>query len=224
MINEPAARLNMVEGQLRTNKVTDEAVLEGFLTTPRERFVPLQLRGIAYVDDDIPLGNGRVLMEPLVLARLLQVAAIGKQSKVLEIGCATGYATAILAKLAATVVAVESDKALAAAARANLAALGLGNVQLQEAPLADGWRAGAPYDVILINGGVAEIPAAIEDQLAEGGRLVTVTEGDSAAPSEARCGRAVLMTRAEGKLSSRPVFDATVEMLPGFARRPAFVF
>jgi protein-L-isoaspartate(D-aspartate) O-methyltransferase len=164
MINEPAARLNMVEGQLRTNKVTDEAVLEGFLTTPRERFVPLQLRGIAYVDDDIPLGNGRVLMEPLVLARLLQVAAIGKQSKVLEIGCATGYATAILAKLAATVVAVESDKALAAAARANLAALGLGNVQLQEAPLADGWRAGAPYDVILINGGVAEIPAAIEDR------------------------------------------------------------
>ena len=223
MINEPAARLNMVEGQLRTNKVTDEAVLEGFLTTPRERFVPSHLRGIAYVDDDIPLGDGRVLIEPLVLARLLQLAEIGKQDKVLEIGCATGYATALLAKLGASVVAVESNPALAVAARGNLAALNLRNVQVQEAPLDAGWRAGAPYNVILVNGGVAEIPAAISDQLAEGGRLVTVTEG-SAGPSEARCGCAVLMTRAEGKLSSRPVFDATVEVLPGFARRPAFVF
>jgi protein-L-isoaspartate(D-aspartate) O-methyltransferase len=213
----------MVEGQLRTNKVTDEAVLDGFLTTPRERFVPPHLRGIAYVDDDIPLGHGRYLIEPLVLARLLQLAEIGKTDKVLEIGCATGYATAILAKLAASVVAVESDPQFAAAARANLAALGLGNIQLQGAPLEAGWRAGAPYNVILVNGGVGEIPAAVTDQLAEGGRLVTVTEG-SAIPSEARCGCAVLMTRAEGKLSSRPVFDATVEVLPGFARRPAFVF
>jgi protein-L-isoaspartate(D-aspartate) O-methyltransferase len=203
--------------------VTDEAVLDGFLTTPRERFVPANLRGIAYVDDDIPLGHGRFVMEPMVLARLLQLAEIGKTDKVLEIGCATGYATAILAKLAASVVAVESDPRLSAAARANLTALGLGNVQLQEAPLDTGWRAGAPYNVILVNGAVGEIPAAVTDQLAEGGRLVTVTEG-SAGPSEARCGCAVLMTRAEGKLSSRPIFDATVEVLPGFARRPAFVF
>jgi protein-L-isoaspartate(D-aspartate) O-methyltransferase len=194
MINEPAARLNMVEGQLRTNKVTDEAVLDGFLTTPRGRFVPSNLRGIAYVDDDIPLGNGRFLVEPLVLARLLQLAEIGKDDKVLEIGCASGYATAILAKIAASVVAVTA-----------------------------GWRAGAPDNVILVNGAVGEIPASISEQLAEGGRLVTVTEG-SAGPVEARCGSAVLMKRAEGKLSNRPAFDATVEMLPGFARRPAFVF
>ncbi|HWE75102.1 MAG TPA: protein-L-isoaspartate O-methyltransferase [Stellaceae bacterium] len=223
MINEPAARLNMVEGQLRTNKVTDEAVLEGFLTTPRERFVPANLRGIAYVDDDVPLGNGRFLVEPLVLARLLQLAEIGKNDKVLEIGSATGYATAILAKIAASVVAVESDPQLAATARANLQALGIANAQLQDAPLTAGWRAGAPYNVILINGAVGEVPAAISDQLAEGGRLVTVTEG-SAGPVEARCGSAVLMTRAEGKLSNRSAFDATVESLPGFARRPAFVF
>jgi protein-L-isoaspartate(D-aspartate) O-methyltransferase len=223
MINEPAARLNMVEGQLRTNKVTDEAILEGFLTVPRERFVPTSLRGIAYVDDDIPLGNGRHLVEPLVLARLLQLAEIGKDDKVLEIGCATGYATAILGKIAASVVAVESDAQLAAAARANLQALGIGNAQLQDGSLTAGWRAGAPYNVILINGAVGEIPAAITDQLAEGGRLVTVSEG-GAGPVEARCGCAVLMTRAEGKLSNRPAFDATVQSLPGFARRPAFVF
>src|SRR6185437_14425363 len=127
----------------------------------------------------------------------------------------------ILAKLAASVVAVESDPQLAAASRANLQALAIGNAQLQEAALTAGWRAGAPYNVILINGAVGEIPTAISDQLAEGGRLVTVTEG-SAGPVEARCGRAVLMTRAEGKLSNRPAFDATVESLPGFARRPAF--
>ena len=223
MINEPAARLNMVEGQLRTNKVTDEAVLEGFLTVPRERFVPAKLRGIAYVDDDIPLGDGRVLMQPMVLARLLQVAEIGKDDKVLEIGGGTGYATALLAKMAATVVAIESDARLLAAARANLAALGLGNCKLHEAPLAAGWPADAPYDVILINGGADEIPAAVRDQLAEGGRLVTVGEG-LASPAEARCGQAVLMTRAEGRVSSRPVFDATVALLPGFARRPAFAF
>ncbi len=223
MINEPAARLNMVEGQLRTNKVTDEAVLEGFLTVPRERFVPQALRGIAYVDDDIPLSNSRVLMEPLVLARLLQAAEIGKDDKVLEIGCATGYATALLAKLAASVVAIDSDAALLAAARANLAALGIGNVQCHEASLTAGWRGGAPYDVILITGGVAEIPAAVSDQLAEGGRLVTVAE-DAANPGDSRCGKAVLMTRAEGRLSSRPVFDATVQPLPGFARSAAFVF
>ena len=223
MINEPAARLNMVEGQLRTNKVTDEAVLEGFLTVPRERFVPAPLRGIAYVDDDIPLGGGRVLIEPLVLARLLQLAAIGKDDKVLEIGCATGYATAVLAKIAASVTAIDSDPVLVAAARANLGALGIGNVQLRDGALGAGWRGGAPYDVILINGAVGEIPAAVTDQLAEGGRLVTVTEV-AASPSDSRCGKAVLMTRAEGRVSSRPVFDATVQPLPGFARAAAFVF
>lgn len=223
MINEPAARLNMVEGQLRTNKVIDEAVLEGFLTVPRERFVPTALRGIAYVDDDVPLGNGRVLVEPLVLARLLQLAEIRKDDKILEIGCATGYATAILARIAARVVALESDAQLIAVARRELAALDCGNVQLQEGPLDAGWSAGAPYDVILINGEVGEIPAALSEQLAEGGRLVTVTEGQ-ASPADARCGRALLMTRAEGRVSSRTVFDATVQPLPGFARAAAFVF
>ncbi|HLI20255.1 MAG TPA: protein-L-isoaspartate O-methyltransferase [Stellaceae bacterium] len=223
MINEPAARLNMVEGQLRTNKVVDEAVLEGFLTVPRERFVPPSLRGIAYVDDDIPLGQGRFLIEPLVLARLLQLAEIRKSDKVLEIGCATGYATAIIARIAAKAVAVESDAALIAAARNNLAALGCSNVELHESALNAGWRAGAPYNVILINGGVGEIPPAVTDQLAEGGRLVTVTEG-AASPADSRCGKALLMTRAEGRISSRPIFDATVQPLPGFARAPAFVF
>jgi len=223
MINEPAARLNMVEGQLRTNRVTDAAVLDGFLTVPRERFVPQSLRGIAYVDDDIPLGGGRVLIEPLVLARLLQLAEIGKTDKVLEIGCATGYATALLARLAGSVVGVECDARLAAAARTNFAALGLGGILLHEGPLEAGWRGGAPYDVILINGAVGEIPAAVSGQLGEGGRLVTVAAGGES-PVDSRLGHAVLMTRAEGRVSSRPIFDASVQRLPGFARAPGFAF
>jgi protein-L-isoaspartate(D-aspartate) O-methyltransferase len=223
MINEPAARLNMVEGQLRTNRVTDEAVLDGFLTVPRERFVPTSLRGIAYVDDDVPLGDGRVLIEPLVLARMLQFAEIAKTDKVLEVGCATGYGATLLARMAQHVVAVESDAKLAAQARANFAALGIGNVLLQEAPLMQGWRAAGPYNVILINGAVGQIPTAISDQLAEGGRLVTVIAA-STGPADARLGEAVLMTRAEGKVSSRPIFDAAIQSLPGFGRAPAFAF
>lgn len=222
MINEPAARLNMVEGQLRTNRVTDEAVLDGFLTVPRERFVPPTLRGIAYVDDDVPLGHGRMLVEPLVLARMLQLAEIGKTDKVLEIGCATGYGATLLARIADHVTALESNAALAAQARANFAALGIGNVALHEGPLAQGWRVGGPYDVIVINGSVAAIPAAVSDQLAEGGRLVTVVAGHS--PVDARLGQAVLMTRAEGRVSSRPIFDAAIYPLPDFAAAPAFVF
>ena len=222
-MNYAAARLNMVESQLRTNKVLDPAVLDAFLTVPRERFVPPSLRGIAYVDDDVPLGNGRVLMEPMVQARMLQVAAVGSQDKVLEIGCATGYATALVAHLSAQVTALESDPHFAAQARGLLAELGLSGVQVVEGELAQGWKANAPYDVILFNGAVGEIPPAIAAQLAEGGRLVAVVrpiDGQSG-PS---MGEAVLMTRAEGVLSSRPLFDAAVHPLPGFAPAPSFVF
>jgi|SRR5579864_2373263 len=220
MIDYAAARLNMVEGQLRTNKVTDAAVLGAFLEVPRERFVQPPLRGIAYVDDDIPLGAGRVMIEPMVLARLLQFAAIHSADKVLEIGCATGYATALLARIAGAVTAVESDPALAARARALLRELDCATAVVVEGDLAAGWRAKAPYDVILLNGAVGVIPQAISDQLAEGGRLVGVISPESGTGM----GEAILMTRAEGVLSSRPVFDATVHRLPGFERAPDFVF
>src|SRR5579863_517402 len=224
MIDYAAARLNMVEGQLRTNKVTDAAVLDAFLAIPRERFVPPTLRGIAYVDDDIPLGGERSLIEPLVLARLLQLAAIAPSEKILEIGCGTGYATALLAHMAATVTALESDASLAARARALLRELRYAGASVVEGKLAAGWRAGAPYDVILISGGaVGAVPPAITDELAEGGRLVAVMLGESGA-ARVGMGEAVLMTRAEGALSSRPVFDAAVPLLPGFELAPSFVF
>jgi protein-L-isoaspartate(D-aspartate) O-methyltransferase len=222
MIDYAQARLNMVEGQLRTNKVTDEAVLDAVLAVPRELYVPSPLRGSAYVDDDIPLGGGRSMMEPLVLARLLQLASITPQDKVLEIGCGTGYATALLARLAGAVTALESDARLAAAARRLLEQQGA-KAKIVEGALAAGWPDGAPYDVILFNGAVAEIPQAVAAQLAEGGRLVGVVRPD-AGPAGHANGEAVLMTKAEGALSSRPVFDAAAHELPGCGRTPSFVF
>ncbi len=223
MINEAVARLNMVESQLRTNKVTDERVLDAFLTVPRARFVPPALRGNAYVDSDIPLGNGRAVMAPMVLARMLQAASIGLHDKALVIGCGSGYTTALVSKIAASVVSVDSDTGCCTATRGAIGDLGYANVQVVEGPLATGWRAAGPYNVIVISGAVTTIPAGVSDQLAEGGRLVTVLEPDSRLPG-AGVGQATLMTRAEGALSSRAMFDAAVCLLPEFGRAPGFVF
>jgi protein-L-isoaspartate(D-aspartate) O-methyltransferase len=218
MVDYSAARLNMVESQLRTNQVTDERVLDAFLAIPRERFVAPPFTGTAYVDDDVPLGGGRFLLQPMVLARLLQLAAIRPEDRVLELGAATGYVTAILARLARHVVAVECDARLMTMARARLAALAVGNVTMVEGSLASGDPAHAPYDVIVIGGAAAAIPDALTGQLAEGGRLVAVMK-----PAHGM-GQGVLMTRAEGVLSRRPVFDAAAPLLPGFEPAPSFVF
>ena len=172
MVDFAAARFNMVESQLRTNKVTDLRLLGAFETVPRERFVPEPLRGIAYIDEDVPLGGGRFVMEPRVLARLLQAADPGPEDVALDLGCGSGYATAILSRLVATVVALEDDAALAAAANRTLEKLEIDNAVVVEGRLTEGYPKQAPYNVILLGGAVAEVPAAIADQLAEGGRLV----------------------------------------------------
>jgi protein-L-isoaspartate(D-aspartate) O-methyltransferase len=218
MIDPVTARLNMVEGQLRTNKVVDEAVLSAFLAVPRELFVPPALRGTAYVDDDLPLDGERWLMKPMVLARLLQLAEIGPDDTALEIGCGTGYGTALLARLAHRVVAVEGDAELARQAAFRLKELSVANAAVIEAPLPEGYAQDAPYAVILFEGAIAVIPEAIARQLAEGGRLVAVVQEGGG------MGRATLMTRVDGVLSRRMVFDATVPPLPGFQREPGFVF
>jgi len=213
-----AARRHMVDSQLRTNKVSDDGLLDAFLSVPRERFVPPILHEVAYFDEELPLGNGRALMEPLILARLLQVAAIMPEEKVLDIGCASGYGTAIMARLSQNVVAVEEDAELAKQARARLAELGVLHAKVIDGPLAAGCAAEAPYDVIVVEGSVAFIPDAIAQQLREGGRLVTVVK------SGPGMGRATVMTRINNILSHRTVFDAAAWPLPGFARAPSFVF
>jgi protein-L-isoaspartate(D-aspartate) O-methyltransferase len=210
-------RTNMVDSQLRPNKVSDPALLDAFLAVPREAFVPEALKGSAYVDEDLPLGGGRYLLEPMVLGRLLQYAAIQPGEVVLEIGCATGYGSAILGRLARSVVAVESDPALLAQARANLG--GQRNVTLFEQRLDQGYAERAPYDVILIGGAVGEISPAVLDQLAEGGRLVTVIETRAG-----QLGEAVLLQRGATGVARRTLFEAGVHTLPGFRPEPVFAF
>jgi protein-L-isoaspartate(D-aspartate) O-methyltransferase len=218
MVDFAAARSNMVESQIRTNKVTDPHLLDAFETTPRERFVPEPLRGIAYVDQDVALGGERFVMEPMVLAKLLQAARPGPGDVALDLGCGSGYATAILSRLVATVVALEVDAALAAAANQTLDELEIDNAVVVEGPLVEGYPKQAPYNVILLNGAVSEVPLAIADQLAEGGRLVTVVSVG------AGLGRATLMRRDSGVISSRILCDASVPVLPGFEAAPGFVF
>jgi len=218
MVDYTTARRNMVESQIRPNRVTDPLLIDAMLDIPRELFLPEPLRGIAYIDEDIDLGGGRSLMEPMVLARLLQLAEVQPGEIALDVGCTVGYSTAVLARLCDTVVAIESDHDLALRASEVLAEIGVDNAAVIEGPLAAGYTKQAPYDVILFGGAVSHIPDAIANQLAEGGRIVAVIS-DGTGP-----GAGSVLTRHGAVLSRRPWFDAATPMLPGFAPEPGFVF
>ncbi len=218
MFDFAQARSNMIDSQLRTNKVTDTGVLEAFAAVPRERFLPEARAGVAYIDEDLEVAPGRYLMEPMVLARLLQAARIEATDMVLDVGCTTGYSSAVLARLADTVVALENDPALCERANQTLQDLDIDNAVVVTGDLTAGYEKQAPYDVILLGGAVAELPEAILSQLAEGGRLVTVIA------TQAHLGQAVLVRRNAGQASRRVLFDAAVRKLPGFAAAPGFVF
>ena len=213
-----AARARMIESQLRPNKVTDERVIGAFLRLRRELFVPEKLRGVAYIDDDLPVGGGRSLMQPMVAARLLQAAAIERKEAVLIVGAGVGYEAALAALLARSVVALEEDVELARCGRAALVDHRIASVTYVETPPAQGYRPRAPYDVILFGGAIAEIPAEVAAQLAEGGRMLAVLRPGAAV------GRATLVTRTGGLLSHRVIFDAATPLLPGFDPEPVFVF
>ena len=212
------ARANMVRSQLLANQVHDPRVIEAMGEVPREVFAPEERRSVAYVDDDLPLVPGRHLMEPVVLARLLEVAAIGEDDVTLEVGCGSGYAACVLARLCATVVALESDEALAALAETNLAQEGADNAIVVRGELAAGYAEQAPYDVIFLNGAVSAIPEALSAQLAEGGRMVAVVR------PRAGLGKGTLFRRAEGLLTERALFDSGTPILPGFAAAGGFAF
>lgn len=213
-----AARRKMVENQIRTNRVNDGAVIAAITDVPREEFLPPEMRGIAYVDADVPLGNGRQLMEPLLTARMIQAAGIDASDIVLDVGCVTGYAAAIIARLAGAVVALESDSGLADRARQTLAQLGLDTVSVVVGPLADGYPRQAPYDVIIVEGAVAGVPETLVAQLGEGGRLVAIVDDGTGV------GRGTVFVRTHGILSRRVAFDGATPFLPGFEPTPAFRF
>lgn len=214
---QAAAREHMVECQLLPNKVTDPRITAAMGEIPRERFVPKLLRGVAYVDEDIEIAPGRYLMEPRVFGRLLQAADLAASDVVLDVGCASGYSTAVLARLAGTVVALESDEALAAKAGEALSALEIDNAAVVKGALAEGYPSQAPYDAIFLGGAVEEVPAALCDQLGDGGRLLAVV-------GVGAMGQALSMLRHEKVIARRPLFDAAVPPLPGFRRDPGFVF
>lgn len=213
-----AARLNMVESQLRTNRVVDTRLVEAMAAVPREAFLPSQLRAIAYVDEDIALGNGRYLMEPMVFARLVQSAQMAQGARVLLVGSGCGYGAAVLAHMGMHVTALESDAGLAAAARAACAANDAASVTTVEGPLESGWPAAVPYDAVLFEGGIGDLPPAYAAQVGEGGRLLAVV-----APPE-RQGKATLWQKFSSSLTARVLFDAATPLLPGMAREPGFVF
>lgn len=219
MSDYKAARHNMIENQIRANKVTDPRILEAFDVVPRERFVPRGLEGIAYADEDLHIGDGRYLIEPMILARLLQDAMPDANEIALDVGCGTGYSTAILSRLVSTVVAVEEDQALVDAGNQNLADLEFDNAAIVKGPLHAGLAKQQPFDLILIAGGVEQVPDSLLAQLSENGRLVTVLyEGDG------RIGRAVSIEKTRFGMSSRIIFDASTPLIPGLVKEAGFVF
>ena len=213
-----AARANMIENQLRPNKLTDERVIGAFAQLRRELFVPEPMRGVAYIDEDLPVGGGRYLMQPMVAARLLQIAAVDAKDTALVVGAGVGYEAALLSFLARSVVALEDNPDLARFGRAALVEHGIASATYVEAPLAAGHRQKAPYNVILFGGAIAKIPEEISAQLGEGGRMVAVLR-----PPVTGLGRATVIVRTGGALAHRVIFDAAMPLLPGFVPKPAFV-
>jgi protein-L-isoaspartate(D-aspartate) O-methyltransferase len=210
----------MVDGQVRPSDVTDLRIIDAMLDIPREAFVPAGLEPLAYLDRNLAVSDDRAsrhLIQPMILSRLIQAAEISAGDVVLDVGCATGYGAAVMARLASSVVALEEDPALADRAATVLAGLGVDTVTVVQGRLAEGYPDEAPYDVIFVNGSVEIVPDALTHQLKDGGRMVVVV-GTGAA------GRGMVFTRSGDDIAGRVVFNAALPPLPGFSREPAFVF
>jgi protein-L-isoaspartate(D-aspartate) O-methyltransferase len=216
-----SARQKMVDGQVRPSDVTDIRILDAMFAVPREAFVPPNQRALAYLDLDLDVSEGgaakRFLIKAVVLAKMLQAAEIKDTDKVLVVSTVAGYTAAVVARLAGQVIATESDSAQTATAKEVLARLGLANVMFQASAVAEGDQANAPYDVIVLDGATEITPERLYGQLREGGRLVGVF-------ASTKPPRAMIVTHSRGDFGNRALFDASVPVLPGMERLPAFVF
>lgn len=217
MSDPAAARTHMIDCQLRPNGVNDERILAAIADVPREMFLPKAKRAIAYVDEDLEIAEGRYLVEPVTFARMLVAADIKSTDVVLDIGCASGYSSAVIAGLADAVVALEENELLADRAESKLSAQDIMNVAVIKGELCKGVPKQGPFDVIFLGGAVDTVPAKLVKQLKEGGRLVCVKV-------ETGVGRAHIIEIIDGKASGRNLFDANVQQLPGFANDVGFVF
>lgn len=215
MTNFAARRTMMVDTQVRPNDVTKFPIIEAMLSVPREAFVPAQRREAAYVGGNIDLGDGRVLLEARTLAKMLDALDIQPTDLVLDIGCGLGYSAAVIARMAEAVVAVEADEGFASQAQARLSAESVDNVAVIEAPLGEGSAKHGPYDAIVIEGAVEELPAAIEAQLKEGGRIACLFMDGS-------LGVCQIGRKIDGVVTWRYAFNASAPVLPGFSRRAVF--
>ena len=212
-------RRNMVESQLRTNKVTDQRVIMAFENVPRENFISPEMKGLAYIDEDLVLGRGRFILEPMVLARLLQALDLTGGQTILDIAAGCGYSTTLLSHLGQSVVGIESDEELATAAQDNLINHSVDNGVILNADHISGYPSEAPYDAIIIEGAVAHVPDAILNQLSDNGRLVTVIRDTDKTP-----GKATIFRRSSRGFSSTVLFDAQTPILDEFALKAQFVF
>ena len=208
------ARTQMIEGQIRPSDVTDPRILAALAAVARENFVPRAARALAYADVPVEVAPGRFLMEPRCFAKLLQLAEITAEDRILEVGCATGYSAIVLARLGGRVVAVEQDADMVRIASEALAAK---PVVLVQGALIEGARGEGPFDVIVVEGAIEQVPETLLSQLAEGGRLVAVM-------NDGPQGKGTLFLKERGGIGRRAAFDATTPVLAGFKKMMGFVF
>ena len=218
MADSALQRKNMVESQVRPSDVTDRRIMAAMQDIPRERFVPEGQKPLAYMDEEIPFGAGRGLLAPRIFARLVQLANIGPDDKVLDVGCLTGYSTAVIVRLSGHVVALESDAELAGTARNLFAAQEAKAAEVVTGALAAGHAAAGPYDVIVVEGATERIPETLTSQLAPGGRLVAIET------TSRRLSQAVIVTKSASGLTKRVAFEASGTLLPGFEKPAVFAF
>ncbi|MBS8259659.1 protein-L-isoaspartate O-methyltransferase [Roseibium polysiphoniae] len=213
------SRRKMVDNQLRTNDVTDHRILDAMEWVPREKFVPVSKQPVAYIDEELPVNAAgtRFLMKPHIFGKLIQLAEIRENDVVLVIGTGSGYSAAVLSRLAASVVAVEEDADLSASASEMLVDLGIENAAVVEGKLVEGCASEGPYDAIVIDGAVEELPAGLLKQLKSDGRLVVI-EGQGGAAA------ARIYQNSDGVAASRFGFNASTALLPGFEKAREFVF
>ena len=214
-----ALRKAMVDSQIRPNKVIDDRVIAAFMNVPRERFVSKNMQNLAYIDEDIHLSGGRFIVEAMVMARIIQTLALDASQSVMLIGAGTGYTAALLSYLVESVIAIETRAQMVEKAQQAVAGLDIGNVAVIKARLQDGYASEAPYDAIIIEGAVEQIPQRLLDQLSDGGRLAAIWR-----PEGTQAGEACIWHKTGEVVSRTPLFTAQVPVLDEFRAKPKFSF